>query len=129
MIDKIVLGGLGALFAAGLISARRTHKETIRRRSSPIEWDPRFSQSDFEATCADVAHRLPRVSSATIDGLAVTLLVRSNSGLTTWTAEIDFNDYGALTGKHWINSENKQSPIPQAFADAIVREVDVRVGI
>lgn len=70
-----------------------------------------------------VASMAPRLIRVEITGLVVALFVRSNSGLTIWTAAIDFNDYGRLTGRYWMKSENAQSPIPRFVADAIQQEV------
>lgn len=128
MLEKLFFGGVAALFTAGIVTAYRANKETVRRRSSPIEWDPRFPKEDFEAVCSEVGRKLPRVYATSVDGLRVTLFVKSNTGLTTWKAAVDMNDYGRLSGKYWIESENKQSPIPAAFADAVEAEVRTRLG-
>ena len=60
--------------------------------------------------------------------MTVTLHVKSNSGLSTWSAELDFNDYGHLTGAYWLSTENTQSIIPKHFADALQEQVRSRVS-
>jgi hypothetical protein len=80
------------------------------------------------AIARDVAKGTPRVEDVVVTGMSVTLFVRSNSGLTTWTAEIDFNDYGHLTGTYWLSTENSASLIPEHFANALQAQIQHRVG-
>lgn len=138
MLDKVIraaVGALGALAAvgaaagvvAGVRGASRAFAEDKRRRETPVEWDPRFPQEAFQSLVTKTAQRLPRVYAGYPFGLGATIHVKSNSGLTSWKAEIDFNDYGRFTGRYWITSENDQSPIPQAFAEAIATEARSRL--
>ena len=60
--------------------------------------------------------------------MTVTLEVGSISGLSTWSAEIDFNDYGRLTGAYWLLSENPDSLIPEHFADAVRAQIMSRLA-
>ena len=129
MIPQVLAGvGAVALAAFGIGAAVKSAKETAKRRGTPVEWDPRFPREAFEEVVTKATHKLPRVYASHTDGLIVTIHVKSNTGLTSWKAEVDFCDYGRLTGKYWISSENTQSPIPQALADAIVAEVHARHG-
>ncbi|GAA3033542.1 hypothetical protein [Microbacterium dextranolyticum] len=130
MIPQVLMGvGAVALAAFGIGAAVKSAKETAQRRATPVEWDPRFSREAFQDFINKTTQRLPRVYASHADGLIVTIHVKSNTGLTSWKAEVDFCDYGRLTGKYWITSENTQSPIPQALADAVVAEVHTRQGI
>ena len=54
--------------------------------------------------------------------------VRSNSGLTTWSARVDFNDYGHLTGNYWLETDNTESVIPEHFANSMQAEIRTRIG-
>lgn len=129
MIAQVLMGaGAVALATYGIVAGVRSSREIAKRRSTPVEWDPRFPRDAFLDFVLGTAQELPRVHASSVDGLIVNISVRSNSGLTTWKAEVDFCDYGRLTGKYWISSENTQSPIPQALADAVVAEVDGRLG-
>lgn len=77
----------------------------------------------FNEIVQESARRTPRVERTAITGMTVDLQIRSNTGLTTWNAEVDFNDYGHLTGTYWLNSENKDSVIPKFFADLVESEI------
>ncbi|WP_062464736.1 hypothetical protein [Demequina soli] len=127
-LDKLFVGGVVA--AAGTVAALvlKDAAETRRRRNTPIEFDERLTHRDFEMMVEEAAAKVPRLKSFSISGLAVTLLVESNSGVSTWTAEADFNDYGRLTGTYWLTSENDQSPLPKFFANAVSESVQLKVS-
>lgn len=127
-IDRLLTGA--GIVAAGLLagSAYKDAQETRRRRTSPLCFDDGLTQSEFIALARDIGKRTPRVADVAITGMSVTLFVRSNSGLSTWTAEIDFNDYGHLTGTYWLSTENADSLIPKHFAKALQAQIRSRVG-
>lgn len=126
-LDKLLVGGVAALIGGGVVRSYRSIQETVRRQSTPMTFDVRLSQHDFVTMSTRIAERTPRVFRSTTTGASVLIEVRSNSGLSTWTAEIDFNDYGQLTGNYWIQSANTQSPIPEVFARAVQEEIWKRV--
>lgn len=128
LLGKLLAGG--AVVAAGAV-ARSLYKdaqETQRRKSSPLHFDERLTQADFIAIAHGVAERVPRVQQVVVTGMTVTLDVSSNSGLSTWTAEIDFNDYGRLTGTYWVTSGNSDSLIPEHVADGMKENLLSRIG-
>jgi len=49
--------------------------------------------------------------------------VESQSGISTWKFTVDFNDYGKITGRYWIKSENKDSTIPNRIGDMISNQL------
>ncbi|RYC05751.1 hypothetical protein [Nocardioides zhouii] len=97
-IEKLLTGGGVVVTAVMAIAAYREAQETKRRQSSPLSFDDGLPRSDFVEMARDVAKRTQRVDRVEVTGMTVTLYVRSNSGLSEWTAEVDFNDYGRLTG-------------------------------
>ncbi len=134
LLDKALVGGAVAL--AGFVArtlyvdgkdAQRRAEEEKRRKNSPLVFDPRLGYQDFQGLVREVARSTPRLVDVRINGLVVSLDVRSNSGLTTWSAWIDFNDYGHLTGRYWLTTDNTQSPIPKFFADAVRAEIQKRL--
>lgn len=102
--------------------------ETERRKNSPLCFDDGLTQNEFLEIARDVAKRTPRVGDVVVTGMTVSLYVRSNSGLTTWTAEIDFNDYGHLTGAYWLRTENSDSLIPKHYANAVQAQIKGRLS-
>lgn len=126
--DKVLTGG--GIVLAGLIagSAYGQAQETRRRRSSPLCFDEGVTQTEFIAMAREVARRTPRVKDVVVNGMSVALSVRSNSGLSSWTAEIDFNDYGHLTGTYWLTTDNSASLIPEHLAKSLQAEIRSRIG-
>ena len=125
-LDKVLIAGGAAIAGALARSIVGDALETQRRRSSPLSFDDGVSREEFAAIAQDAARRAPRVSRVDVAGMTATLHVRSNSGLTTWTAQVDFNDYGHLTGAYWITTENDESLIPEHFARAVRAEIEKR---
>ena len=128
LLDKLLIGGAVALAGTGITKLVKSVREESRRRSTPPEFGDRLTQLDFIDLVDQLARTTPRVLSAKVDGQVVKIFVRSNSGLTTWSAELDFNDYGQLTGKYWIRTENNQSPIPAFFANALRDQIQQRIA-
>lgn len=135
LVDKALVGGAVAL--AGFVArtlyvdgkeSKRQAEEEQRRKNSPFVFDPRLGYQDFQYLVGEIAKTTPRLVGVRIGGLVVFLEVRSNSGLSTWSARIDFNDYGHITGQYWLSSDNSQSPIPKFFADSLRVEIQKRVG-
>lgn len=125
--DKLLAGGGVVLIGALATKIYRDARETARRRNSPLCFDEGVTQTDFVEIAREAAKRTPRVEDVVTTGMTVILNVRSNSGLSTWKAEIDFNDYGHLTGAYWLNSENSDSLIPKHFAEAVQAQLGTRV--
>lgn len=127
-LDKLLTAGA----AVGLGVLARAHypdaQETQRRKKSQLHFDNVLTQRGFIELASDIGKRTPRVADVVVTGMTVTIRVRSISGLSTWKAEIDFNDYGHLTGKYWLGQDNADSLIPKHFADAVKAEVETRVG-
>lgn len=123
-----VVGGVVALAGAGVKMLVAASREEKRRRETPPQFDERLSQEDFITMVQTLAKRTPRVEVAKIDGLVVKIYVRSNTGLSMWSAVVDFNDYGRATGHHWISSQNDQSPIPKFFAEQLREQILQRLA-
>lgn len=127
LLDKLLVGAGVALAGAVVRGAFKEAQETKRRRSCPLRFEDGVSQDQFIAIVQDAAKHTPRVKDVRVNGMTVGLEVRSNSGLSTWAVEVDFNDYGRLTGTYWLESENSQSPIPEHFAKAVQTRIRERV--
>ena len=127
LLDKLLAAGGVAVVGVAARQTFRNAKETKLRKSSPLCFDEGITQYEFMEIVRDAAERTPRIESFVTTGMGVTLYVKSNSGLTTWKAEIDFNDYGHLTGDYWMQSENPDSLIPQYFVTAVRAQIVGRV--
>jgi len=128
LADKLLAAGGVALVAAVVRNQRKEDQEEKRRRLSPLVFDPRLTESDFHVLVQDVALRTPRVEAAWVVGMTAKFRVASISGLSSWTAAIDFNDYGRLTGAYWLLQANADSLIPEHLADGLRAQIQSRMG-
>jgi hypothetical protein len=126
MVGRLLAAVATSLIGSGVVRAYRFLRESNLRKKSPLQFTDDLTQEDFIRLVNEVARTTPRLTEAVATGLTVAIEVRSNSGLTSWRAVIDFHDFGRPTGQYWIHTENKQSPIPLYFAKEIQRELRQR---
>lgn len=130
LFDKAMAAVGIALIGAGINQAANDAKENARivaeerrRRNAPLVFDTGITQAEFIALATEIAQTLPRLHDVEVIGMSVNLDIASNTGLTVWGARVDFSDYGRLTGRYWLTSDNDDSPIPEHFADRLQEQV------
>ncbi len=126
-LDNLLTGGVIVGAAALAKHFLKEAQETKRRRSSPLSFTDGLTQNEFIQIANETAKRTPRVAAVEVTGMTVDLRIRSQSGLSTWTAEVDFNDYGHLTGSYWLATGNSDSLIPKHFADELQAKIESRI--
>ncbi len=94
-------------------------QEEIKRKSCVYIFDQGLNEDEFRAIVYSCAKKIKRIKKVEIDGLAISCLAVSQSGITQWRFTLDFNDYGKLTGKCYSSSENSDSNIPERLNDLI----------
>ena len=127
MWEYLLVGGFFAsLVHAGKKSAerdaeerRQREAEERRRKNTPCYYTDGISQDLFESMAHAIEKHVKRIKYIHVDGLTILGLVETNSGLSEFSFEVDFNDYGHITGKYWLKSDNAESSIPDKFADAM----------
>ena len=135
-----VLGTLALAAAAGWVihsinksgkeaQAKREaqEQEEERRRNSPLSLNNGITLNEFVSMANHIASRTKRITCITVDGLVIHATVQSQSHLTEWNFSVDFNDYGHLTGKYWLSSDNDDSVIPQWFADNVSAAIKEKI--
>lgn len=135
LIGRAMKSGAAALLVAGVLEivsesfreAKRAADEEVRRRAAPLCFGDGISQSQFTHLATKTARTMPRLQHVTVAGMTVTLYMRSITGLTNWTARVDFSDYGRLTGSWWLESDNDDSPIPERFAETMAEQIKSRL--
>ncbi len=113
---EIALGG-GLLYLAK--KTREISEEEKRRKATPCKFNDGISKGQFDDLVEKSARYLQNITDLSIDGPVVSATVRSHSGLSEWDFEIDYNDYGHITGRYWLSTENHDSSLPQKLADNI----------
>jgi hypothetical protein len=74
------------------------------------------TEEEFQIIAKNVGKYMNRLIDFIVDGKIIYGIVESQSGLSDWKFKIDFNDYGHITGRYWIVSENEDSNIPYYIA-------------
>ena len=93
--------------------------EEENRTSTSCEFSDDISECEFGLMVCKAARPIKRLESIYTDGPIVYGTVKSQSKLSTWTFQIDFNDYGHITGSYWITSDNDDSNIPLYIANNV----------
>lgn len=95
------------------------YAEEQRRKNSKCTFEDGIARASFEKLVKNTAKSIKRISSITVDGPIVHGVVQSQSGISEWNFTIDYNDYGHITGRYWLSSDNDDSTIPERLADMI----------
>lgn len=98
-------------------------KEDKKRRQTPCLFQDGFTEEQFGNMVAEATKGIKRLKDYKIDGPFIFGTAISQSGLSEWKFRIDFNDYGHITGKYWIRSDNSDSSLPKVVADRIKERV------
>lgn len=129
------MGLLGLLALGGLVAwigreGRKNREEAEQRavqenwrRNSKCRFDDGISETEFAEVAIKAAKKIKRVKNISVSGPTVCGEVESQSGISTWDFYVDFNDYGHITGKYWIRSENDDSSIPRRIGEMISEQL------
>ncbi len=99
--------------------AAEERAEQERRRNTLCRFVDGFSEEEFVQMVKRAGKNIRRLSEISVDGPIVYGVVQSQSGISEWNFKLDFNDYGHITGKYWLSSDNDDSNIPERFGDLI----------
>ena len=115
IIVAIVIGGI----IKAIKKARKQREEKQRLLSIPCGFNDGISQEQFSMIAKKAAGDVDRISETTVDEAIVYCTVQSLSKLSEWYLKLDFNDFGHLSGRYWISSDNEDSNIPKHVAENI----------
>lgn len=95
-------------------------KRRINRPNMPCDFNEGISKNDLQIFAVNAVKTVKgKKIEITVKEAVVKGIVQSNSGLSTWMFRVDFNDYGHITGRYWLWSENDDSPVPKVVANRI----------
>ena len=124
MIWKLI--GIG--IAGGLIKSFAEKIEELRekeqqRRGTPCYFEDGVSEERFWEIVKNAAKKVGRIKTISVDGTKVYGVAESKSGVLEQEFELDFNDYGHITGKYWIYSNCNDSEVPNELAKHICKDM------
>lgn len=93
-----------------------------KRKNTPCRFDNGISHAEFVKIVERITKPIKRLTISIVDAV-IYGTVRSQSGISTWTFKLDFNDFGRLTGNFWHWSDNKDSVIPKSLGNQIKEEI------
>lgn len=96
-----------------------SENEEEKRKSTSCKFSDDISEYEFGLMVCKAGKFIKRLETLYVNGAIVYGTVKSQSMLSTWSFQIDFNDYGHITGSYWITSENSDSTIPSRIAKDI----------
>lgn len=88
-------------------------REEAKRKSCVYQFDQGLSEDEFHSIVYSCVKKIKRIEKVEIDGLKISCIATSQSGITQWSFLLDYNDYGKLTGKCYLESKNGDSNIPE----------------
>jgi hypothetical protein len=126
LFDKLLFGGLAVLAGVGIKKLIESNEEHKRRVSTPCHFSNGITQSEFALLVNKSAKHIKRLT-VHIDGHIVHGIVLSQSKLSSWTFNLDFNDYGKVTGEYWCYSDNRDSLIPNNLGNRVKESLRERI--
>lgn len=122
------MGFLFNALAVGLVlktisDNRKEKEEELIRNRKACRFDGRISEEVFREIAQKAGKGIKRIKTIVVSNAKVYGVVRSQSGISEWGFLIDFNDYGKLTGRYWLSSDNSDSEIPRIVADRIIQQM------
>lgn len=103
--------------------SERRRKVNQTRRQMPCLFIGEPSPSAFKTLASEVASQFARIKSISVHGAVVYATVESQTGLSDWEFNVDFNNWGHIDGTYWTRSENDDSSIPKHFGKTLSGKV------
>lgn len=97
--------------------------EEQKRRNTICDFSDGISEEQFGLLAHKAGKHIKRLTDLYVKGPVIYGSVRSQSGITEWNFKIDFNDYGHITGRYWIRTDNDDSSIPDHIADNVKKMI------
>ena len=126
---KFGAGALSLLIGASLVGAIAkiamdafddSEEEKLRKNTS-FEFPDEMPEAKFQAIAMKTGRGYRQIAEIHTEGPVVCGEVLAGSSF--WNFEIDFNDYGKLTGRYWVTSEDSFSDLPDKIAERISAEI------
>ena len=98
---------------------QRKRELEVLRKNTLCTFDDGISETEFAELAYSLAKKIRRVKRLSVSGPIIRGEVESQSGISSWKFSVDFNDFGHLTGKYWVSSENYDSNIPNRIGQMV----------
>lgn len=134
--EKVLSLGGAALVLYGISAIKKDNKERAlkaeeekKRVNSSFRYPVEIPADKFdEIVRQSIKPIKKKIRAISVNKGVVRGTVISQSGLSEWDFTLDFNDYGKLTGRFWLRSENSDSHLPERLGTAIQMQVERLLG-
>lgn len=123
VISLGLIGGIVHMMIDSANEEEEARAEQERRVNTACYFGDGISENEFKEIANQARKKIKRSFDISVNGPVVNGTVQSISGISEWHFTVDFNDYGHITGKYWLNSENKDSKLPKRFAEIMSTEI------
>lgn len=127
LIKDILLALFGIDNSSNRNKNSRGYYSSKPRRSYHVSFDKEISFNEFKNMVYFCSNPIQRLN-VKISGPIIYGKVLSQSGNNVWKFELDFNDYGNITGKYWITSDNPDSEIPNNLGYKISQIIKEKIN-
>lgn len=142
--DWLIIGGAGLLLKSGLkkaaadrAEAEAEHEAFMRDlKEREAEWDRRrevnrkrrnmpcflgtgITYDEFTLIAKKAGKKIKRIKSVDVRGAIIYCNVESQTGYSDWDFNVDFNDWGHVTGTYWTQTDNDDSSIPGHYGHLV----------
>ncbi len=102
---------------------REEREREEKRKRTKCEFTDDLSSEDFKSIVLRSSRHFKRVRNVGVYGPIVIGFVKSHSNISEWKFNIDYNDFGRITGEYWLSSDNSDSNVPEKLAESIKNEI------
>lgn len=94
-----------------------------QRENTPCKFEDGISYTEFSEIVHKHTDSIRRIKELKISGAKINGRILSQTGCSDWGFEIDFNDWGHITGTRWTSKENDDSDIPNYIGENIANDI------
>lgn len=90
-----------------------------KRKNTHCYYEDGISYDEFVSIANKVGNKIKRVKEVNVNDLIIYCSVESQTGYSNWDFNVDFNDWGHITGTYWIQTDNDDSLIPSHYGQMV----------
>lgn len=90
-----------------------------KRRNMPCFFVDGLSFTEFEEMAKRAGRKIKRIKDVTVNEGRIYCNVESQTGYSDWNFNVDFNDWGHVTGTYWTQTDNDDSSIPSHYGQML----------
>lgn len=102
---------------------KNLQEENVKRKNYKCTSSDGLSFKEFKEIVIHECEQIAKELRYAVDGAIVFITIKFVDGVSENYYELDFNDYGKITGRYWIMSDNDDLEIPLCVAERISKKI------